>query len=247
MSRAATSVLAVGLGLAAAIALISCGGGDAKLLPGTTAKEITENLESVRELAAEGQCVDAEDAAQQVSTQVEALQGIHQAEGRTAEGRHEAERSRPHLHRSDDRRRHRRNAADDHGNQAHQAREGKEAEGGKAEAAQGNRARTTRRRRNRASLRRSQRARRRSKRVGNALGGHRPGQRNGWWRLMAGGTLSGRYELGDRLGSGGMSRCLQAQRPDPRADRRGEDPRRAPIRRRSLRRSVPPRGAGRAS
>src|SRR4249919_3699547 len=76
MSRAATSVLAIGLGLAAAIALISCGGGGAKLLPGTTATEITENLESVRELAAEGQCVDAEDAAQQVSTQVEALQEI---------------------------------------------------------------------------------------------------------------------------------------------------------------------------
>jgi hypothetical protein len=76
MSRAATSALAVGLGFAAAIALVSCGGGGAKLLPGTTAKEITENLESVRELAAEGECVDAEDAAQQVSTQVEALQGI---------------------------------------------------------------------------------------------------------------------------------------------------------------------------
>jgi hypothetical protein len=75
MSRAARSALALGLGLAAAIAMISCGGG-AKLLPGTTAKEITENLESVRELAAEGECVDAEDAAQQVSTQVEALQGI---------------------------------------------------------------------------------------------------------------------------------------------------------------------------
>src|SRR6478672_182328 len=76
MSGAARSLLAIGLGLAAAIALISCGGGGAKLLPGATAKEITENLESVRELAAEGQCVDAEDAAQQVSTQVEALQGI---------------------------------------------------------------------------------------------------------------------------------------------------------------------------
>jgi len=76
MSRAATSALSVALGLAVAIALASCGGGDAKLLPGTTAKEITENLESVRVLAAEGECVDAEDAAQEVSTQVEELQGI---------------------------------------------------------------------------------------------------------------------------------------------------------------------------
>jgi hypothetical protein len=76
MSRAATSALSVALGLAVAIALASCGGGDAKLLPGTTAKEITENLESIRVLAAEGECVDAEDAAQEVSTQVEELQGI---------------------------------------------------------------------------------------------------------------------------------------------------------------------------
>jgi outer membrane biosynthesis protein TonB len=76
MSHAATSAVSVALGLAVAIALASCGGGDAKLLPGTTAKEITENLESVRVLAAEGECVDAEDAAQEVSTQVDELQGI---------------------------------------------------------------------------------------------------------------------------------------------------------------------------
>lgn len=77
MTRAATSAIALVLGLAAAIALASCGGGsDAKLLPGTTAREITENLESVRQLAAEGECVDAQDAALEVSTEVEALQGI---------------------------------------------------------------------------------------------------------------------------------------------------------------------------
>jgi hypothetical protein len=77
MTRAATSVIAFALGLAAAVALASCGGGsDAKLLPGTTAREITENLESVRQLAAEGECVDAQDAALEVSTEVEALQGI---------------------------------------------------------------------------------------------------------------------------------------------------------------------------
>jgi hypothetical protein len=78
MSRVVASTLALALGLAAALALVSCGGGgsDAKLLPGTTAKEITENLESVRNLAAEGECVDAQDAALEVSTQVEDLHGI---------------------------------------------------------------------------------------------------------------------------------------------------------------------------
>lgn len=75
--RAATYPLALGLGLAAALALASCGGGeDAKLLPGKTAAEINENLALVRRLAAEGECVDAEDAALQVSTQIEQLSGI---------------------------------------------------------------------------------------------------------------------------------------------------------------------------
>ena len=49
---------------AVALALASCGSGsDAKLLPGNTAQEITENLDSVKQLAAEGECVAAEDAA----------------------------------------------------------------------------------------------------------------------------------------------------------------------------------------
>ena len=59
-ARVAASVLALALGLAAALALASCGGGeDAKLLPGTTAREITENLDSVQQLADEGECVGA--------------------------------------------------------------------------------------------------------------------------------------------------------------------------------------------
>ena len=37
---------------------------------------------------------------------------------------------------------------------------------------------------------------------------------------------------------------LPGDRPDPRAHGRGEDPRRAPLRRRALRRPLPPRGAG---
>ncbi len=77
MPRVTAASAAVVLGLLAAFALVSCGSGsDAKLLPGNTADEITENLESVKQLAAEGECVSAEDAAQEVSTEVEGLQGI---------------------------------------------------------------------------------------------------------------------------------------------------------------------------
>jgi hypothetical protein len=76
MSRVAAACLAFALALAAALALASCGGSGAKLLPGGTAREINQNLAAVRELAAEGECVDAQDAALEVSTEVEALEGI---------------------------------------------------------------------------------------------------------------------------------------------------------------------------
>jgi hypothetical protein len=78
MPRVAGNTLALAATLcAAALALVSCGGGsDAKLLPGETAQEISENLDSVQRLVDEGECIAAEDAALQVSTQVETLQGI---------------------------------------------------------------------------------------------------------------------------------------------------------------------------
>ena len=47
-----------------------------KLLPGATAKEITENLDTVKQLASEGECIGAADAAEEVSAQVEALDGV---------------------------------------------------------------------------------------------------------------------------------------------------------------------------
>ena len=56
--------------------LASCGGKDAELLPGNTAQEITDNLEAVQQLVDEQECLDAEDAALQVSTQIEGLEGI---------------------------------------------------------------------------------------------------------------------------------------------------------------------------
>jgi septal ring-binding cell division protein DamX len=73
----AAFALALALGTTAALALVSCGGGeDAKLLPGTTAQEISENLDSVKQFVSEGECVGAENAAQEVSSQVEAIGGV---------------------------------------------------------------------------------------------------------------------------------------------------------------------------
>jgi hypothetical protein len=76
MPRVVASLLAVALGAAAAVAIASCGGDDAKLLAGTTAQEIRENLDSVQRLMDEGECIGAEDEALQVSLQVESLRGI---------------------------------------------------------------------------------------------------------------------------------------------------------------------------
>jgi hypothetical protein len=73
----AISTLALVLGAAAALGLVSCGGGeDAKLLPGNTAAEITENLDRVKQYAEEGECVGAEDAVAEIDTQVEDLSGV---------------------------------------------------------------------------------------------------------------------------------------------------------------------------
>jgi hypothetical protein len=78
MPRVAASPPALAAALcAAALALASCGGGsDARLLPGETAQEISENLDTVQRLVDEGECLEAEEAALEVSTQVEALRGI---------------------------------------------------------------------------------------------------------------------------------------------------------------------------
>ncbi len=69
--------LTFALGMTAAVTLASCGGGDdAQLLPGSDAREITANLDAVEQLASEGECAGAEEAAEQVSVQVEALEGV---------------------------------------------------------------------------------------------------------------------------------------------------------------------------
>ncbi len=77
MRQTAAFALALTLGIAAALALASCGGGeDAKLLPGNTAREISENLDTVEQLASEGECVGAANTALEVNTQVESLGGV---------------------------------------------------------------------------------------------------------------------------------------------------------------------------
>lgn len=77
MGRVTASLLALLLGAAAAVALASCGGGsDAKLLPGGTASEITTNLDRVKQMVGEGDCVGAEDATQQVATQIDELGNV---------------------------------------------------------------------------------------------------------------------------------------------------------------------------
>jgi len=76
MRQTAAFLLALALGTVAALALVSCGGEDAKLLPGNTAREIAENLDTVEQLADEGECVGAANTALEVNTQVESLEAV---------------------------------------------------------------------------------------------------------------------------------------------------------------------------
>jgi hypothetical protein len=69
-------LLALALATAAGLVLVACGGEDAKLLPGETAREITANLDTVQQLSDEGDCIGAESAAQQVGEQIEAVEGV---------------------------------------------------------------------------------------------------------------------------------------------------------------------------
>lgn len=76
MTRLIVPIVALGLGLAAAFALVSCGDDDAELLPGDTAEQIVDNLDTVEMLAAEGDCEGAQRAAAEVSGQVDTLSGV---------------------------------------------------------------------------------------------------------------------------------------------------------------------------
>lgn len=77
MGRLSASLLVLALSAVAALGLTACGSGDnADLLPGDTASEINSNLDQVEQLAGEEDCIGAEDAAQAVSSQIEALGGV---------------------------------------------------------------------------------------------------------------------------------------------------------------------------
>ena len=76
VARLSASLLVLVLAAAAMLGLSACGSGGADLLPGDTASEITSNLDQVRELANEGECIGAEDAAGEVSDQIDALGGV---------------------------------------------------------------------------------------------------------------------------------------------------------------------------
>jgi outer membrane biosynthesis protein TonB len=77
MGRLSAASIALVLGAVAALGLVACGGGnDADLLPGGTASEINANLDQVEQLANEGDCGGAAEAAQAVSSQVETLGGV---------------------------------------------------------------------------------------------------------------------------------------------------------------------------
>jgi hypothetical protein len=76
MALLVRTTIVASLSALAVAALSACGGEDAKLLPGETAREITANLDSVKQLTDEGDCVGAESAAAQVGEQIEALSGV---------------------------------------------------------------------------------------------------------------------------------------------------------------------------
>jgi hypothetical protein len=76
MGRLSAPLLALALAAALAVGFSACGGSGSDLLPGTTASEINSNLDEVRKLVSEGDCVGATDAASTVTTQVEELNGV---------------------------------------------------------------------------------------------------------------------------------------------------------------------------
>lgn len=75
MGRLSASLLVLLLGTAAIAALSSCGG-NSGLLPGSTASEINSNLDKIQQQVAEGDCVGAQGASEEVNGQIEALEGV---------------------------------------------------------------------------------------------------------------------------------------------------------------------------
>jgi hypothetical protein len=79
----ALPILALALGAALAVGLVSCGGGDDKgLLPGENAQQIVDNLNQVELDAENGDCDSAAEAADEVQAQIEELGSDGNAERR---------------------------------------------------------------------------------------------------------------------------------------------------------------------
>jgi hypothetical protein len=75
MRRPPVPALALCLALAALL-LAACGEEDAQLLRGETAREINANLDTVQQLADEGDCTGAESAVEQVGEQIDGLEEV---------------------------------------------------------------------------------------------------------------------------------------------------------------------------
>jgi hypothetical protein len=74
MLRLALPVLALGLGAALAVGMVSCGGRDEEgLLPGENAQQIVDNLNQVEQDVANGDCDAAAENAAEVQSQIDAL------------------------------------------------------------------------------------------------------------------------------------------------------------------------------
>jgi len=86
MPRLLPSLLALGGCVSVTLGLAACGGEDAKLLPGETAREIIANLDTVQQLSDEGDCIGAESAAGQVGEQIEAVEGVDRKLKQALEG-----------------------------------------------------------------------------------------------------------------------------------------------------------------
>ena len=76
MSRLNSLPIVLFLTIVAGVTLSACGGSNPKLLPGTTATQINANLDEVKRLAEEEDCIGAENAAAAVQEEIDALEGV---------------------------------------------------------------------------------------------------------------------------------------------------------------------------
>ena len=220
MALLARTTIVASLSALAVAALSACGGEDAKLLPGDTAREITANLDSVKQLTDEGDCVGAESAAAQVGEQIEALGGVDrklkEALEKGAERLNEVvdeceEAEEPEavapaeIPTEETERSARQEGRKGRKEGRKGARKGRTG-GGKRSAAAcpGKRRRTTRAGKNPAGTGKEGRTVLGWGRIGE------PGRKRTGRTVMEAGLLSGRYEIDGRLGSGGMSTVHRA-------------------------------------